>query len=100
MTNFRHVTVEPIRRELNSGADGLAKGAASGEYRKKTKLVMMEDKIEGKGPKRLYRVNMVDVDGGSSEGGDWMKEIVDFLREVVLPKDKAKAQKIKLKATK
>ena len=70
MTNFRHVTVEPVRRELNSQADGLAKGAASREYRKKTELVMMKDMTEGKGPERHYKVNMLDMDEGTSEGSD------------------------------
>ncbi len=79
MTKFRFVEVKAIKRELNSWADALAKGAASGEYRKKTKLVMMEDETEGKGPKRHYKINMVDVNEGSSEESDWMRGIVDFL---------------------
>ena len=35
---------------------------------------------EGKGIERLYKVNMVDAVEESSEGGDWMKEIVDLLQ--------------------
>ena len=50
--------------------------------------------------KRLYKVNMVDVVEGSSEGGDWMKEIVDFLQDLILPKDRVKARKIILKFVK
>ena len=48
MTEFRHVKVEAIRRELNSRADALVKGAACGEYLKKIEQVMMEDMTEGK----------------------------------------------------
>ena len=73
MTEFMHVTVEAIKRELNSRADALAKGVACGEYLKKTKMVMMEDKIERKGMERLYKVNMFDLAKRSSEGCDWMK---------------------------
>ena len=100
MTEFRHVNVEAIRRELNSRADTLAKGATCGEYLKKIELVMMEDMIEGKGAKRLYKVNMVDATEGSSNGSNWMKEIADFLEESVLLKDRVKARKIRLKAAK
>ena len=97
MSEFKHVMVEAIRRALNSRADVLAKRTASEEYRKKTKLVVMEDMTEGKGPERLYKVNMVDVVEGSSKGDDWIKEMVDFLQESILSKDKAKARKIRLK---
>ena len=70
MTNFGLVIVEPVNRELNSRANGLAKGVASEEYQKNIELVMMEDMTEGKGPERHYKVNMLDVNGGTSEGGD------------------------------
>ena len=80
MTKFRHVKVEAIKRELNSQADALEKGAVYGEYLKKIEPVMMEDMTEGKGIERLYKVNMVDAVEESSEGGDWMKEIVDLLQ--------------------
>ena len=59
---------------------------------------MMEDMIEGKGPERHYKVNMLDMDEGTSEGSDWMKEMIDFLQESILLKDKAKTRKIRLKA--
>ena len=36
MSEFKHVTVEAIRRELNSRADALVKGAACKKYLKKT----------------------------------------------------------------
>ena len=63
------------------------------------KLIMMEDMNEGKGLERPYKVNMVDVGKVSSEGEGWMKEIKDFLRESILPKDKVKARKNKFRAT-
>ena len=65
---------------------------------KKIELVMMKDMIEGKGMEILYKVNMVNTAERSSEGGDWMKEIVDFLQQSILLKDKMKARKIRLKA--
>ena len=46
MTDFRHVKVEAIIRELNSRAKALAKGITCEGYQKKTKLVMMEDMIK------------------------------------------------------
>lgn len=48
MIKFKHVKVEAIKRELNSRADALAKGAAYGKYLTKTKLVMKEDMTKGK----------------------------------------------------
>ena len=51
----------------------MAKGVTSGDYQKKTEFVMMEDMTEGKGLERLYKVNMVDADETSNEGGGRMK---------------------------
>ena len=42
MTNFRHVTIETIRRELNSRIDKLAKGAAFGEYQIRMELELVQ----------------------------------------------------------
>ena len=39
----------------------MEKGAAYGEYLKKTKLMMKKYLTEGKGVERLYKVNMVDA---------------------------------------
>lgn len=61
MIEFRFVEIKAIKRELNSQAEALEKRAASGEFQKKTKLVMMEEKTKGKGPERRYKVNMVDT---------------------------------------
>ena len=80
MTNFINVTIKLIRRELNTRADRLAKGATSGEYRKKTELVIMEDTTEGKGPERLYKMNMINIGEVLSEVDGRMKEIMDFLQ--------------------
>ena len=79
LTEFRFVEIKAIKRELNSQADALAKRAASGEFQKKTKLIMMEDETEGKFLERRYKINMVDTNEGSSEESDWMKEIIYFL---------------------
>ena len=35
---------------------------------------------------------------GTDKKDDWMKEIIDFLQESILPEDKTKARKIRLKA--
>ena len=90
MTEFEFLEIKAIKRELNSQADALVKRAASGESRE-TKLVMMEDETEGKGPERRYKVNMIETSEGASEESDWMKEIIDFLQKSILPEDKAKA---------
>ena len=60
---------------------------------------MMEDETEGKCPEKRYKINMVEMNEGSSEESDWMKEIIDFLQKSILPEDKAKARKMRLKAT-
>ena len=78
----------------------MVKGADSGEYKRKTELVMMEDMTKGKGLERYYKVNMLDMDEGTNEGGDWMKDMMDFLQKSILSKDKAKARKIRLKVVK
>ena len=64
---------------MNSRANALAKGAASGEYFKKKKLILKEDYVEKEKEERPYEINMVDISNESSEGCSWMKEIVDFL---------------------
>ena len=50
--NFRRINIQAIKRELNVRADQLAKGAAYGEYDKKSKLTTASD--------RLPDVNMVE----------------------------------------
>ena len=76
----------------------MAKRAATREYQKKTKLVMMEDITEGKGPERHYRINTIDIGDRVNKWDDWMWEIMSFLKESVLPEDRVKARKIRLKA--
>lgn len=97
LMEFKFIEIRAIKRELNSQADALTKCAACGEPQK-TKLVMMEDETEGKGPERRYKVNMVGTSKRSHEEGGWMKGIVDYLQESILPEDKTKARKIRLKA--
>ena len=58
--------IKAIKRELNSHTDTLAKRAAFGEFQK-TKLIMMEDETEEKGPERRYKTNMVETNEGSSQ---------------------------------
>ena len=59
LTEFKFMEIKAIKRELNSQADALAKRVASGECQE-TKLIMMEDETEGKGPERRYKVNMIE----------------------------------------
>ena len=47
---------------------------------------------------RLYKANMVDAAEGSSEGSNWIKEIVDFLQESIILHDKEKTRNIRMKA--
>ncbi|KAL5543582.1 hypothetical protein UlMin_007366 [Ulmus minor] len=97
LTEFKFVEIKVVKRELNSQADALAKRAASSEIQK-TKLIMMEDETKGKGPERRYKINMVEMNEGSGEESDWIKEIINFLQKSILPEDKAKARKTRLKA--
>ena len=91
ITEFKHVRIKFVKTELNSRADALAKGATYGKYSKKTELIMKEDLTEGKGEGRPYEVNMIDTKEESNEGYDWMKEIIDFLQESIISRDKTKA---------
>ena len=50
----------------------MAKGAATEEYKKKTKLIMMEDMTEGKGPERHYKINAIDMGDGTDKKDDCM----------------------------
>ena len=43
MKNFRRIDIQAIKRELNARADQLAKGAAYGEYDKKSKVTTASD---------------------------------------------------------
>ena len=78
ITEFKHVKIEAVKRELNSRSDALAKGAVYGEYSKKTEQIMKEELTEGKGEGRLYEESI--------EGYDWMKEIIDFFTRINSPK--------------
>ena len=40
---FRRIDIQAIKRELNTKADGLTKGATYGEYEKKKKLTTLND---------------------------------------------------------
>ena len=60
---------------------------------------MMEDETDGKGPERWYKINMVDTNERSSEESDWMIGIIDFLLKSILLENKAKARRMRLKAT-
>ena len=49
MRNFRRIDIQAIKRELNVRADQLAKGAAYGEYNKKSKVTTASDHFPDNG---------------------------------------------------
>lgn len=99
MFQFKDFKIHAIRWELNTRADVLQKGVACGEYSKKNELILKEDSTGEKEEEKLHKVNMVDVSEEFDEECCWMKEIVDFLQNSVLPEDKIKARRIRIKAT-
>ena len=93
MGNFRRIDIQTIKRELNMRADQLAKGAAYGEYDKKSKLITADD--------HLPDVNMVEaIEDLKSDliGTSWMDPIVDYLINGKEPEDKNQARKLRIKA--
>ena len=81
--NFRRIDIQAIKRELNVRADQLAKGAAYGEYDKKSKSTTASN--------HLPDVNMVeameDLKSDSVEES-WMDPIIDYLKSNKEPEDK------------
>ena len=94
MKNFRRIDIQAIKRELNARADQLAKGAAYGEYDKKSKLTTAND--------HLPDVNMVeameDLKSDLIEES-WMDPIIDYLKNGKEPEDKNQARKLRIKTT-
>ena len=75
MKSFRRIDVQAIKRELNTRADQLAKGAAYGEYDQKSKLTTAND--------HLPDVNMVEAMEDSKSNlieESWMDPIIHYLK--------------------
>lgn len=98
LKEFKCAKIRAIRRELNSHADTLAKATVCEGYSKRTKLTMKQDLAKEEMDK-FCEVNMINAYKGPEEENEWRKEIMDYLQDSVLPEDKRKAQKLRLKAT-
>ena len=90
--NFRRIDIQAIKRELNARAAQLAKGAAYGEYDKKSKVTTASD--------HFLDVNMIetteDLKSDSVEEG-WMDPIIDYLRMVKSREIRVKPENCELK---
>ena len=92
---FWRIHIQAIKRELNTKADKLMKGAAYGEYDKKNKLTTSNE--------YPLEVNMIEVEdelGFEVSKEDWMDPIVDYLKNCKELEDKSQARKLRIKATK
>ena len=93
MKRFQRRDIQAIKRELNVRVDGLAKGAAYGEYEKKKVMTTPGDDLKD--------VNMIDAkeeEEGEILKDNWMDPIIDYLQDSKFPKDKNKVRKLRLKA--
>ena len=75
-----------MKRELNASADGLAKGAAYGEYNRKNNMSLREYIPKEDVEKKTEEVNMIDVFEESEDEHCWMKEITNFFARVNPPR--------------
>ena len=83
------IDVQAIKRELNTRADGLAKGAAYGEYDKKKWLIIPYG--------CPVVVNMVDEVEFEAPKDNCIGPIIDYLKDSKLPEDTNQARKLRLK---
>ena len=86
---------------MNARVDQLAKGAAYGEYDKKSKFTTVSEHPPPTTGDYPMEVNMVEANDGSEIGekkGSWMDLLIDYLTICKEPKDKNQARKLRIKA--
>lgn len=91
LKEFKSTKIRAVKRELNSHADTLAKATVNKGYSKRTELTMKQDLTKDE-MDRFCEINMINTFEGPEIEDDWRKEIVDYLIDSILPKDKRKAQ--------
>ena len=74
MRCFQRIDVQAIKRELNARADQLVKGAANGEYDKKSKFTTISEHPPPTTGDYPMEVNMVEADDVSGIGKEKKKE--------------------------
>ena len=87
MRNFRRIDVQAIKRELNTIADQLAKGAAYGEYDRKSKLTTASN----------HRPDVKMVEAKDDLKSDlveesWMDPIIDYVKNSKEPEIRIKPE--------
>ena len=92
MRSFRRIDIQVIKRELNVRADQLAKGAAYGEYDKKSKLTTVDDH-----PPNVNMVEAIEDLRFNLTENSWMDPIIDYLKNGKEPGDKNQARKLRIK---
>lgn len=75
---------------MNSRADLLAKATVCSGYSKKTKLIMKQD-LTREEMNKFFEVNIINAFKDLEEEKKWMKEIMGYLQDSVLPEGKRKA---------
>ena len=93
MKNFRRIDVQAIKKELNTRADQLAKGAAYGEYDQKSKLTTTNDH-----PPDVNMVEQREYLKSDLIEESWMDPIIDYLKNSKESRDKNQARKLRIKA--
>ena len=82
---FRSFGVKQVPRELNQRADELAKGAALGEFERRTKIVsLIEQNVMNE--EQVYSIN--------NEPPSWMDPIIMYLLHGDLPENKNEARNL------
>lgn len=91
--SFWRIEIQAIKRELNTRANGITKGASYGEYEKKKRLTTLDGCLKD--------INMVDSEERIEyevPGDSWMNPIIDYLRNSKMLEDKNQARKLRLRA--
>ena len=88
LRKFQSFDIEQIPRELNQRVDELAKGAALGEYDRRTEIISIteHDVMNGK---QMYSIN--------NDPPSWMDLIIIYLHHRDLPENKNKARNLLIK---
>ena len=92
MKCFRRIDIQAIKRELNSRADQLAKGAAYGEYSKKNKFT-----TAGEYPPDVNMIEVEDESEPRAKKEGWMDPIINYLKICKVPEDKNQARRLRIK---
>nr|GEU80968.1 reverse transcriptase domain-containing protein [Tanacetum cinerariifolium] len=91
VSGFNTLSISQVPRSKNKKADALSKNAST-SFSHLSKQVLVEV-LENKSIKEKEVATIIEEDGPT-----WMTQLVDYLKEDVLPEDKKEARKLRLKA--